>query len=75
MDESTDEKFCYFCQDTRESLGHSTNNCPKVACKVCERKGHTLKNCPILSAYETSNVSNENQEKHKTDASELENTG
>ena len=43
-----DLDFCYFCQDTRENVGHSNLNCPESKCKECGVSGHIVKNCPVL---------------------------
>ena len=43
-----DLDFCYFCQETREKVGHSNLNCPESKCKECGVSGHIVKNCPVL---------------------------
>ena len=43
-----DLDFCYFCQETREKVGHSSQSCPESKCKECGVSGHIVKNCPVL---------------------------
>ena len=43
-----EENYCFQCQEPKTVVGHATESCPKVKCRTCGQKGHTVRNCPHL---------------------------
>jgi hypothetical protein len=43
------DEVCLLCQDFVKNVGHTTEKCPNVVCKVCSQKGHVSKVCHLVS--------------------------
>jgi hypothetical protein len=37
--------YCFYCQDTRQNLEHSSLNCPHSVCTQCRQQGHLAQIC------------------------------